>query len=86
MLGSTGGQGTGAASGGSAAGGAGVWGGRGVAGHERRNAPPNAHRVYERHLAFAQMHLDEAAWQAAWAEGHAMTLEQAVAYALEQVS
>ncbi len=48
--------------------------------------PPNERRVHERHLAFAQLHLDEAAWQTAWAEGRAMTLEQAVAYALDPSS
>ena len=41
------------------------------------------HSVRERHVAIAQVHLDEAAWQAAWAEGRAMTLEQAIAYALD---
>ena len=39
--------------------------------------------VRERYVAFAQAHLDEAAWQAAWTEGQAMSLEQAIAYALE---
>ncbi len=34
-------------------------------------------------LAAARAELPDARWQAAWAEGQAMTLEQAVAYALE---
>ena len=39
---------------------------------------------YEDRLAAARSQLDEAAWEAAWAEGRAMTLEQAVEYALER--
>ena len=39
--------------------------------------------AYERHLAHARSQLDEAAWEAAWSEGRAMTLEQAIEYALE---
>ncbi|HEX6736765.1 MAG TPA: tetratricopeptide repeat protein, partial [Vicinamibacteria bacterium] len=39
--------------------------------------------TYERQLAAARTQLDEGAWSAAWAEGRAMPLEQAVAYALE---
>jgi hypothetical protein len=38
---------------------------------------------YERHVAAARDQLGEEAFAAAWAEGRAMTLEQAVAYALE---
>jgi hypothetical protein len=39
---------------------------------------------YEQSLASARARLaDEVAWQAAWQEGRAMTLEQAIAYALE---
>jgi DNA-binding NarL/FixJ family response regulator len=34
-------------------------------------------------LATARAQLDEATWQAAWAEGLAMPLDQAIAYALE---
>ena len=45
--------------------------------------PPAERSVHERHVAIARAQMDEAAWQAAWAEGRAMTLEQAVAYALE---
>jgi hypothetical protein len=39
---------------------------------------------YERYLASARAQLDEAAWEAAWQEGQAMTLEQAVEYALNE--
>ena len=35
-------------------------------------------------IATVRRKLDEATWQAAWAEGQAMSLEQAVAYALEE--
>ncbi len=38
---------------------------------------------YERTLAAARAQLDDEAWAAAWAVGRAMSLEQAVAYALE---
>ncbi len=38
---------------------------------------------YERDLATARGRLDEAAFATAWAEGRAMTLEQAIAYTLE---
>ncbi|MDQ5854230.1 MAG: tetratricopeptide repeat protein, partial [Chloroflexota bacterium] len=34
-------------------------------------------------VAATRAHLDETTWEAAWAEGRAMTLEQAMAYALE---
>jgi hypothetical protein len=33
----------------------------------------------------ARGQVDEAIWEAAWAEGRAMTLEQAIAYALEEI-
>jgi len=48
------------------------------------NAPlPPADRVdYERQLAALQKELDETTFAAAWAEGRAMTLEQAIEYAL----
>jgi len=39
---------------------------------------------HARHIATVRAQLDEATWQAAWAEGRAMTLEQAIAYALEE--
>jgi hypothetical protein len=35
-------------------------------------------------LAAARAHLDEATWEAAWAAGQAMSLEQAVAYGLQE--
>jgi len=43
------------------------------------------HRVeYDRTVAAIQTQLNEAAFAAAWAEGRAMTLEQAIAYALSE--
>lgn len=39
-------------------------------------------REYERTVAATRQQLEPNAWKAAWAEGRAMTLEQAVAYAL----
>ncbi len=45
--------------------------------------PPVDRSRYERYLAAARAQSTEAVWNAAWAEGQAMTLEQAVAYALE---
>ena len=39
---------------------------------------------YEGRLAAARSRLDDAAWSAAWAEGRAMSPEQAIEYALEQ--
>jgi len=38
---------------------------------------------YQRNLALARQQLDEAAFNAAWNEGRAITLEQAVEYALK---
>ena len=38
---------------------------------------------YQRNLAAAMAQTDEAAWEAAWGEGHSMSMEQAIAYALE---
>ncbi len=38
---------------------------------------------YEGRLAAARSRLDEASWIAAWAEGRAISPEQAVEYALE---
>jgi len=40
---------------------------------------------YESNLASLRAQLDTVAFEAAWAEGKAMTLEQAIAYALEEV-
>ncbi len=39
----------------------------------------------DRDLAATRAQLDAAAFEAAWAEGQAMTLEEAMAYALEDV-
>jgi hypothetical protein len=44
--------------------------------------PPGDRAAYERDVTTAHNQLDAAAWQAAWAEGQAMTLEQAITYAL----
>ncbi|MDQ5851614.1 MAG: tetratricopeptide repeat protein, partial [Chloroflexota bacterium] len=44
----------------------------------------NARREYDRAVAAVHAQLDEAAFAAAWAEGRAMTLEQAITYALEE--
>jgi ATP/maltotriose-dependent transcriptional regulator MalT len=45
---------------------------------------PVAERTcYEQAVATVRAHLDEATFAAAWAEGRAMTLEHAIAYALE---
>jgi predicted ATPase len=46
-------------------------------------APIGALVYYTRDVASVRIQLDEATFAAAWAEGEAMTLEQAVAYALE---
>ncbi len=43
---------------------------------------PVEQRDYDRILAAARAQLDEAAWEAAWAEGQAMSMEQAIGYAL----
>jgi hypothetical protein len=40
-------------------------------------------RDYSRFVSATQAQLDEAPFAMAWAEGQAMTLEQAIAYALE---
>ena len=39
---------------------------------------------YTRTTASVRGRFDELTWQQAWAEGRAMTLEQAIAYALEE--
>ncbi len=46
--------------------------------------PPYRRADYGRDIAAARAQLDEAAFAAAWAEGRAMMMEQAVAYALEE--
>ena len=65
--------------------GARLWGAA-AALREEIGAPLPAHerRHYEEAQASARGRLDEAMWAAAWAEGRAMPLEQAVAYALEE--
>jgi predicted ATPase/DNA-binding SARP family transcriptional activator len=45
--------------------------------------PPAYHAAYEHDVAAARAELNEATFAAAWAAGRAMTLEQAIAYALE---
>ena len=42
--------------------------------------------IYERWLAPARAHVGDGSWQAAVAEGRAMSLEQAVAYALDETA
>jgi predicted ATPase/DNA-binding SARP family transcriptional activator len=44
--------------------------------------PPGDRAAYERDVTAVRNQLEAAVWQAAWAAGRAMTLEQAVAYAL----
>lgn len=46
--------------------------------------PPYRRADHDRDIAAARTQLDEAAFAAAWAEGRAMGMEQAVAYALEE--
>jgi predicted ATPase/DNA-binding CsgD family transcriptional regulator len=45
---------------------------------------PNERTVQEPYLVAARSRLDEAAWEAAFAEGRSMTLEEAVEYALSE--
>ena len=45
---------------------------------------PDERACYERSVAAARAQLDEAAFAAAWAEGRAMTLEQAILFALDR--
>jgi hypothetical protein len=47
--------------------------------------PVNSPFITE-YLAYVRAQLDKATFEAAWAEGQAMTLEQAVAYALDEQS
>jgi ATP/maltotriose-dependent transcriptional regulator MalT len=51
---------------------------RQAAGHQR---PPHRDNVYTAHLDNARSNLGESAFDTAWTEGAAMTLEEAVAYA-----
>lgn len=46
--------------------------------------PPAINPLYTRLLDVTRLQLDEASFDAAWAEGQAMTLEQVVTYALQQ--
>jgi DNA-binding CsgD family transcriptional regulator len=46
--------------------------------------PPDARPYYERSMAAARARLEEGAWEAAWAQGMAMSLEEAVEYALSE--
>ena len=43
---------------------------------------PGDQPEHDRNIAFVRARLGEAAFEAAWAEGQAMTLDQAVAHAL----
>ena len=45
---------------------------------------PVEHHFYDPYLAAARAQLDEATWEAAWAEGKAMMLEEACEYALSE--
>jgi hypothetical protein len=53
---------------------------------EAMGAPlePGDRALQEPYLAAARSQLDEAAWQEAWAQGQAMTLEEAISYVLEE--
>jgi hypothetical protein len=48
--------------------------------------PPAERRLREPYLIAARSGMDEADWAMAWEEGRAMTLDQAVDYALEGVA
>ncbi len=45
--------------------------------------PPGARVTYERDVAALQAQLDDVTWETGWAEGRAMSLEQAITYALD---
>jgi hypothetical protein len=47
---------------------------------------PSQRAEYERQIAAARSRLGDSAFAAAWAEGQAMSLEEAVAYAVEEGS
>lgn len=47
---------------------------------------PGAHAEWHGIMHQARAQLDETTWAAAWAEGHAMTLEQAITYALDEAA
>jgi tetratricopeptide (TPR) repeat protein len=63
-----------------------LWGAAGALREAIRSHPSRSDRSNPGHesVLAARSRLNEAAWEAAWAEGRAMTLEQAVAYALEE--
>ena len=44
---------------------------------------PNEKTEYDRQVGNLRAGMDENAFAAAWAEGHAMSMEQAIAFALE---
>jgi hypothetical protein len=46
--------------------------------------PLNEREEYDRNIAMVRTALGEEAFTAAWAEGRAMTMEQAIAYALSE--
>ena len=46
--------------------------------------PPSERAEYDHNIAAARAQLSEAAFAASWAGGRAMSLEQAVAYALDE--
>ena len=46
--------------------------------------PPEHRNHYQRTLAAVRAVLDPAAFEAAWAAGRALTLDQAIAYALDE--
>jgi non-specific serine/threonine protein kinase len=46
---------------------------------------PTLRVEYERDVGLARARLDEDTWQAAWEEGRVMSMEQAIAYALEDI-
>jgi predicted ATPase/transcriptional regulator with XRE-family HTH domain len=48
--------------------------------------PPVRRAAYERDLAAARAQLDQRAWETAWAAGRALSLEQAIAEALDLIS
>ena len=48
--------------------------------------PPHFQADHDRDVAAARAQLDDTAWQTASAEGPAMSLEQATAYALEDTA
>jgi hypothetical protein len=53
---------------------------------EVMGAPPEPGEIalQEPYLTATRSHLDETSWQEAWAAGRAMTLDEAISYALEE--